>query len=43
MIMFCVTISAITYIILDLEYPRLGLIKIDIGDKVLVETLENIK
>jgi phosphate/sulfate permease len=43
MIMFCVTISAITYIILDLEYPRLGLIRIDIGDKVLMETLENIK
>ena len=43
MVMFCVTISAITFIILDLEYPRLGLIKIDIGDKVLVETLESLK
>jgi hypothetical protein len=43
MVIFCVTISAITYIILDLEYPRLGLIKIDLGDKVLVETLKNIQ
>lgn len=41
MVMFCVTISAITYIILDLENPRLGLIKIDLGDKVLVEVLNN--
>ncbi len=43
MVVFCVTISAITYIILDLEYPRLGLIKIHLGDKVLVETLENMQ
>jgi hypothetical protein len=43
MVMFCVTISTITYIILDLEFPRFGLIKIDLGDKVLVETLENMK
>jgi small nuclear ribonucleoprotein (snRNP)-like protein len=40
---FCVTISAITYITLDLEYPRLGLFKIDLGDKVLVEALENMQ
>ena len=40
---FCVTISVIIYIILDLEFPRLGLIRIDLGDKVLVETLENIE
>lgn len=43
MFMFCVTISTITYVILDLENPRLGLIRIDLGDKVLVETLERIK
>lgn len=43
MVMFCVSISAITYIILELEYPRLGLIQISQGDKVLVETLESIK
>ncbi|MGI0488589.1 hypothetical protein ACN4EK_24530 [Pantanalinema rosaneae CENA516] len=43
MVTFCVTISAITYVILDLENPRLGLIRINLGDKVLVETLENIE
>ncbi len=43
MVIFCVTISAITYVILDLENPRLGLIRIDLGDKVLVETLESIE
>lgn len=43
MVIFCVTISAITYIIIDLEFPRYGLIRIDLGDKVLVETLENMQ
>jgi hypothetical protein len=43
MVIFCVTISAITFVILDLENPRLGLFKISVGDKVLVETLENMK
>lgn len=43
MAIFCVTISAITYVILDLENPRLGLIRIDLGDKVLLETLESIQ
>jgi hypothetical protein len=43
MVIFCVTISGITYIILDLENPRLGVVRIDIGDKVLVETLKNMQ
>jgi hypothetical protein len=43
MVIFCVTISAITYIILDLEFPRFGLIKISLGDRVLVETLEKMQ
>jgi hypothetical protein len=43
MAIFCVTISAITYVILDLENPRLGLIRIDLGDKVLLETLKSIQ
>ncbi len=43
MVVFCVTISAITYVILDLENPRLGLVRIDLGDKVLIETLKNIQ
>jgi hypothetical protein len=43
MVIFCITISGITYIILDLENPRLGVVRIDIGDKVLVETLKNMQ
>jgi len=43
MIIFCVTISGITYVILDLENPRLGLVRIELGDKVLIETLKNMK
>ncbi len=43
MAIFCLTISGITYIILDLETPRLGLITIHSGDKVLVETLEGMQ
>ncbi len=43
MVIFCVTISTITYVILDLENPRLGLIRIDLGDKVLLETLKSIQ
>ena len=43
MVIFCVTISGITYIILDLENPRLGVVKIYLGDKVLVETLKNMQ
>jgi tryptophan-rich sensory protein len=43
MVIFCITISGITYIILDLENPRLGVVRIDIGDKVLVETLKKME
>ncbi|MEA5508718.1 hypothetical protein VB715_02965 [Crocosphaera sp. UHCC 0190] len=43
MVIFCLTISGITYIIIDLENPRLGVVRIDTGDKVLVETLKSIQ
>lgn len=43
MVIFCVIISGITYIIIDLENPRLGVVRVDIGDKVLVETLKSIQ
>jgi tryptophan-rich sensory protein len=43
MIIFCAIISGITYIIIDLENPRLGVVRIDAGDKVLVETLKSIQ
>jgi hypothetical protein len=37
MIVFCFTIALATYVILDLEYPRFGLIRIDNFDRGLVE------
>jgi hypothetical protein len=37
-------ITAVTvYVILDLEYPRLGLIRADTSDRVLAELLESMK
>jgi hypothetical protein len=37
MLMFSATMTATFFVILDLEYPRFGLIRIDEADKVLVE------
>ena len=34
---FAVVISATAYVILDIEYPRLGLIRVDAADEVLVD------
>ena len=31
------------YVILDIEYPRLGLIRVDAVDQVLVELRESMK
>jgi hypothetical protein len=36
-ILFAITLSATVYVILDIEYPRLGLIRVDSFDKVLVD------
>jgi hypothetical protein len=37
MLLFAATMSATFFVILDLEYPRFGLIRIDEADKVLVD------
>jgi cytochrome c oxidase subunit IV len=37
MIVFSAVISLTVYVIIDLEYPRLGLIRVDAADKVLVD------
>jgi hypothetical protein len=37
MIAFSLTIAAAAYVILDLEYPRMGLIRVDQFDRALVE------
>jgi hypothetical protein len=38
-IAFALVITLTSYIIIDLEYPRLGLIRIDADDQVLIDTL----
>jgi hypothetical protein len=39
-IIFAVAVSCATYVTLDYEYPRVGLIREDPADRVLIETLE---
>lgn len=38
---FVLLLAAAVYVIVDLEYPRLGLIRVDPLDEVLVQTLRN--
>lgn len=42
-VLFCFLISAIVYVIVDLEYPRKGLFQIQMGDQVLTDTLEGMR
>jgi hypothetical protein len=37
MLLIAITISLTLYVILDLEYPRFGLIRIDSADQILLE------
>jgi len=37
------TLSATLYVIFDLEYPRIGLIRIDSADQVLVELRNSLR
>jgi hypothetical protein len=37
MVIFAATVSITVYVILDLEFPRLGLIRVDAADQVLIE------
>ena len=43
MVGFAVVIAAAVYVILDLEFPRLGLIQVQAFDQALVELLESMK
>lgn len=43
MFVFSVAISATIYVIIDLEYPRSGFIRIDQADQVLFGVLESVK
>ena len=40
---FAVITVVTVYVILDIEYPRLGLIRIDAADLVLIELRESMK
>jgi hypothetical protein len=40
-IVFALTLSGAVYVILDIEYPRLGFIRLDHADRVLVELRES--
>lgn len=42
-LIFALTISMALYVILDYEFPRIGFIRIDPVDQVLVETLKQMK
>jgi hypothetical protein len=39
---FCVAISTTAYVILDLEFPRYGVIRLDAAGKPLLELLQSL-
>jgi len=43
MLVFAAVLSLTTYVIIDLEFPRLGLIRVDGADIALVELRETMK
>ena len=42
-LVFAVVLSMTTYVIIDLEFPRLGLIRVDGADIALVELRESMR
>jgi len=42
-ISFALVIGTAMYVILDYEYPRIGRIRVDPADRVLLQVLENMK
>jgi hypothetical protein len=43
MIGFAATLAITVYVILDIEYPRLGLIRVDAIDQALVEVRQSMR
>lgn len=39
---FAVALTVTVFVIRDLEYPRLGLIRVDAADQLLIEMLQSI-
>jgi hypothetical protein len=42
-LVFAATLAASVYVIVDLEYPRLGLIRVDAFDQALVDLRQSMK
>ena len=43
MTLYALIMASSLYIILDLEYPRFGLIRIDAADQVLIDVRDSMK
>ncbi len=43
MLVYAAVLATVIYVILDLEFPRLGLIRVDAADQLLVEVRESMK
>ena len=43
MVIFAATLAAALYVVTDMEFPRLGLIRIDSFDHFLVEAYEQMR
>jgi hypothetical protein len=43
MLLYAVVVSITMYVVLDLEYPRVGLIRLDDIDRALVELRESMR
>ncbi len=43
MVLYALVIAATVYAVLDLEYPRFGLIRLDAGDKALLQLRDSIR
>lgn len=41
--LFCAAVALTLYLILDFEYPRVGLVRLDFSDQVLVDLRESLK
>lgn len=43
MVAFALTLALVLYVVLDLEFPRLGFVRLDAYDQVLVDVREGLK
>ena len=43
MVTFAAVISLTVYVIVDLEFPRVGLIRVDVADEMLLQVRESMR